>query len=62
MREERDLYNDKLEKTGLTYFKGDKIPEGYYPTVVMIAPQNSENKFLMQQFKTLLHLCSRFRF
>lgn len=49
MREERDLYNDKLEKTGLTYFKGDKIPEGYYPMVVMIAIQNSENKFLMQK-------------
>lgn len=45
----RDLYNEKLELTGKTYHKGDSIPEGYYPMVVMIAIQNSEGKFLMQK-------------
>lgn len=49
MRELRDLYNDKLEKTELTYYKGDEIPEGYYPMVVMIAIQNSNGEFLMQK-------------
>lgn len=49
MREERDLYNDKLELTGKTYFKGDKIPNNYYPMVVMIAIQNSDGNFLMQK-------------
>ena len=49
MREERDLYNEKLELTGLTYFKGDKIPENLFPMVVMIAIQNSSGKFLMQK-------------
>lgn len=45
----RDLYNDKLELTGKTYHKGESIPKGYYPMVVMIAIQNSEGKFLMQK-------------
>ena len=49
MKEERDLYNEKLEKTDLTYYKGEKVPKGYYPMVVMIAIQNSEGKFLMQK-------------
>lgn len=49
MKEKRDLYNDKLELTGKTYFKGDKIPKGYFPMVVMIAIQNSKNEFLMQK-------------
>ena len=49
MREKRDLYNSNLEKTGKTYFKGDKIPEGYYPMVVMIAIENSKGEFLMQK-------------
>lgn len=49
MREERDLYNDKLVLTGRTYFKGDSIPDGFYPMVVMIAIQNSDGKFLMQK-------------
>jgi len=49
MREERDLYNSNLEKTGKTYFKGDEIPEGYYPMVVMIAIENSKGEFLMQK-------------
>ena len=49
MREKRDLYDINGNKTDLTYFKGDKIPPGYYPMVVMIAIQNSEGKFLMQK-------------
>ena len=49
MREKRDLYDINGNKTDLTYFKGDKIPSGYYPMVVMIAIQNSEGKFLMQK-------------
>ncbi|MEG1009273.1 MAG: hypothetical protein RSF67_05615 [Clostridia bacterium] len=49
MKEERDLYNSNLELTGKTYFKGDSIPENYYPMVVMIAIQNSKGEFLMQR-------------
>ncbi len=49
MKEERDLYNSNLEKTNKTYFKGDKVPEGYYPMVVMIAIENSNGEFLMQK-------------
>ena len=49
MREERDLYNNQLELTGKTYFKGDEIPNGYFPMVVMIAIQNTDGKFLMQK-------------
>lgn len=49
MKELRDLYNKNSEKTELTYYKGDDIPKGYYPMVVMIAIQNSDGKFLMQK-------------
>ena len=49
MREERDLYNEKLELTGKTYFKGDNIPINYFPMVVMIAIQNFNGEFLMQK-------------
>ena len=49
MREKRDLYNRYLELTGKTYFKGDSIPNGYFPMVVMIAIQNSNGEFLMQK-------------
>ena len=49
MKELRDLYDIYSNKTELTYYKGDKIPKGYYPMVVMIAIQNSEGKFLMQK-------------
>ena len=49
VREKRDLYTEKSELTDKTYFKGDPIPNGYYPMVVMIAIQNSEGKFLMQK-------------
>ena len=48
-KEKRDLYNKNGELTGKTYFKGDPIPKGYYPMVVMIAIQNSKGEFLMQK-------------
>ena len=48
-REERDLYDENSILTGKTYFKGDKVPEGFYPMVVMIALQNSKGEFLMQK-------------
>ena len=49
MRELRDLYDEFGNKTELTYYKGDEIPKGYYPMVVMIAIENSNGKFLMQK-------------
>lgn len=49
MKEERDLYNEKLELIDKTYFKGDKIPNNCFPMVVMIAIQNSNSEFLMQK-------------
>lgn len=48
-REERDLYDINSQLTGKTYFKGDPVPKGYYPMVVMIAIQNSAGEFLMQK-------------
>ena len=48
-KEKRDLYDINSNKTNLTYYKDDKIPEGYYPMVVMIAIQNSKGEFLMQK-------------
>ncbi|MBR3133079.1 MAG: NUDIX hydrolase [Clostridia bacterium] len=48
-REKRDLYDKDGNITGLTYYKGDKIPKGYYPMVVIIAIENSDGKFLMQK-------------
>lgn len=49
MKEKRDLYDKNGNATGDTYYKGDRIPEGYYPMVVMIAIQNSNDEFLMQK-------------
>ena len=48
-REKRDLYDKNSNLNGLTYLKGDPIPHGYYPMVVMIAIQNSRGDFLMQK-------------
>ena len=48
-REKRDLYDGNSKVTNMTYFKGDKVPEGYYPMVVMVCIQNSSDKFLMQR-------------
>lgn len=49
MTELRDLYDKNSKKTDKTYHKGDSIPEGYYPMVVMVVIRNSEGKFLMQK-------------
>ena len=48
-REKRDLYDKNGNKTNKTYFKGEAIPTGYYPMVVMVAIQNSKGEFLMQK-------------
>ena len=49
MAELRDLYDKNGKVTDKTYYKGDIIPNGYYPMVVMVVIRNSENKFLMQK-------------
>ena len=49
MRELRDLYDINSERTGKTYYKGDSIPKGYYPMVVMTVIRNSKGEFLMQK-------------
>ena len=45
----RDLYDRNGNLTGKTYYKGESIPEGYYPMVVMIVIRNSKGEFLMQK-------------
>ena len=45
----RDLYDIQGNKTSKTYIKGEKVPDGYYPMVVMIAIRNSKGEFLMQK-------------
>lgn len=49
MKELRDLYDINGNKTDKTYYKGEVIPTGYYPMVVMVVIRNSEGKFLMQK-------------
>ena len=49
MSELRDLYDINSNKTDKTYYKGENIPEGYYPMVVMIVIRNSKGEFLMQK-------------
>ena len=49
MAELRDLYDINSNKTDKTYYKGDPIPKGYYPMVVMVVIRNSEGEFLMQK-------------
>ncbi len=49
MKELRDLYDKNSNKTDKTYYKGDKIPNGYYPMVVMVVIRNSNGEFLMQK-------------
>ena len=48
-REKRDLYDKNNQVTNRTYFKGDSIPDGFFPMVVMVCIQNNEGKFLMQK-------------
>ena len=45
MTELRDLYDINSNKTNKTYRKGDLIPEGYYPMVVMVVIRNSNGEF-----------------
>lgn len=49
MFELRDLYDKNSNKTDKTYHKGDSIPNGYYPMVVMVVIRNSKGEFLMQK-------------
>lgn len=49
MAELRDLYDKYGNKTNKTYRKGDKIPKGYYPMVVMVVIRNNKGEFLMQK-------------
>ena len=49
MIELRDLYDINGNKTNKTYYKGDTIPKGYYPMVVMVVIMNSKKEFLMQK-------------
>ncbi len=49
MAELRDLYDENSNKTDKTYRKGEPIPEGYYPMVVMVVIRNSKGEFLMQK-------------
>ncbi len=49
MSELRDLYDKNSNKTDKTYHKGDSIPNGYYPMVVMVVIRNSKGGFLMQK-------------
>ena len=49
MAELRDLYDINSNKTNKTYHKGETIPKGYYPMVVMVVIRNSRGEFLMQK-------------
>ncbi len=49
MSELRDLYDVDGNRTGKTYHKGELIPAGYYPMVVMVVIRNSRGEFLMQK-------------
>lgn len=49
MAELRDLYDINGNLTGKTYYKGNTIPNGYYPMVVMVVIRNSKGEFLMQK-------------
>ena len=49
MAELRDLYDVNSNLTGKTYHKGEAIPEGFYPIVVMDVIRNSKGEFLMQK-------------
>ena len=48
-KEQRELYDKNTNRTGITYFKGDPIPKGFYPMVVMVCIENADDKFLMQK-------------
>ena len=45
----RDLYDINGVKTNKTYYKGESIPNGFYPMVVMVVIRNTDGEFLMQK-------------
>lgn len=47
-RELRDLYDFNGKVTDKTYYKGDAIPEGFYPMVVAMVIENSKGDILLQ--------------
>ena len=49
MKELRDLYDKESTLTNKTYYKGNFIPTGYYPMVVMAVIRNTKGEFLMQK-------------
>ena len=49
MKEKRQFFNSNCEPTGKYYYKGDKFPPDCFAIVVMIAIQNSNGDFMMQQ-------------
>ena len=49
MIELRDLYDINGNKLNKTYHKGEEIPKGCYPMVVMVVIRNSNSEFLMQK-------------
>ena len=48
-KEQREFYDKNSNPTGISYFKGDKAPDGLYPMVVMACIQNNKGEFLMQK-------------
>ncbi len=49
MRESIDLYNINREHTGLTAFRGEKLPEGTYRMVVHVCIFNDKGEMLIQK-------------
>lgn len=44
-----DIYDEKLRKTGKTFYEGLKLSDGEYNFLVHIIIKNKENKYLLQQ-------------
>ncbi len=47
--EQRDLYDENRNFTGMKIFKGEEVPEGLYYLMVMIFIENSDGRFLIQK-------------
>ena len=47
--EKRDLYNENKELTGITIYKNEEIPEGYFILMVVAFIENNEGLFLIQK-------------
>jgi 8-oxo-dGTP diphosphatase len=48
-KEKRALFDSNGNGTNNFYYKGDEVPKGQYPMVVMVCIQNDEGEFLMQR-------------